>query len=174
VTRPELFQRTPYNRPIRWHDLRATTSTWLAVQGKDMTEIRDVLGHCDVDMTNKYTRRSLAIRNGAFRRALRPSTGLSFGPRGFRSSYAIPSARNSQQAKKTSRSSGAEGNRSCPHDGAEVAEIKADPPPLPSSAADEPSPIPYGSLVSSRRLAGTNDEAELVAAIAKAYLEDWP
>jgi integrase len=31
VTRAALFASTPVNMPIRWHDLRATCGTWLAV-----------------------------------------------------------------------------------------------------------------------------------------------
>jgi hypothetical protein len=33
VTRAELFASTGTTRALRWHDLRATTATWLAVRG---------------------------------------------------------------------------------------------------------------------------------------------
>jgi hypothetical protein len=55
VTRPQLFERSEINRPIRRHDLRATCGTWLAVQGKAATEIRDVLGHTETQMTDRST-----------------------------------------------------------------------------------------------------------------------
>jgi integrase len=72
VTRPQLFARSNINRPIRWHDLRATCGTWLAVQGRSPTEIRDLLGHTKTDMTDRYLRNATAVRGGHF--------GEVFGP----------------------------------------------------------------------------------------------
>ena len=107
VTRPQLFQRTPYNRPIRWHDLRATTATWLAVQKADPTEIRDVLGHSDAEMTNKYTRRSLVIRGGAFGEPFAPLPDCLLGLSPVR-----PGTNSDAKSSLIHEaSSGAEGNR---------------------------------------------------------------
>jgi integrase-like protein len=72
ITRPQLFVRSSVNRPIRWHDLRATCGTWLAVQGRSPTEIRDLLGHTKTDMTDRYLRNATAVRGGHF--------GEVFGP----------------------------------------------------------------------------------------------
>ena len=52
--------------PVRWHDLRATCGTWLAVAGRSSTEIRDVLGHTQVSMTDRYMREATAVRGGGF------------------------------------------------------------------------------------------------------------
>jgi integrase len=51
VTRTALFEATTVNLNLRWHDLRAACGTWLAVDGRSSTEIRDVLGHTQVTMT---------------------------------------------------------------------------------------------------------------------------
>ena len=66
VDRPQLHDRTDVNLPIRWHDLRGTCATWLAVQGRNATEIRDVLGHTQTSMTDRYMRNAQAVRGGAF------------------------------------------------------------------------------------------------------------
>lgn len=66
VTRPELHARTSVSLPIRWHDLRATYATWLAVTGAAATEIRDVLGHTQVSMTDRYMRAATVARAGNF------------------------------------------------------------------------------------------------------------
>jgi hypothetical protein len=66
VTRPSLFKATSVSLPLRWHDLRATCGTWLAVAGRPATEIRDVLGHTQVSMTDRYMRDASAVRGGQF------------------------------------------------------------------------------------------------------------
>ena len=66
VIRAALFASTPVNMPIRWHDLRATCGTWLAVAGRSSTDIRDVLGHTQVSMTDRYMRNASAVRGGQF------------------------------------------------------------------------------------------------------------
>jgi len=66
VTRAALFASTPANMPIRWHDLRATCGTWLAVAGRSSTDIRDVLGHTQVSMPDRYMRNASAVRGGQF------------------------------------------------------------------------------------------------------------
>jgi integrase len=63
---PHFHERTSVSLPIRWHDLRATCGTWLAVDHRSATEIRDVLGHTQVSMTDKYLRNATAVRGGAF------------------------------------------------------------------------------------------------------------
>jgi integrase len=66
VTRASLFTSTSVNLNIRWHDLRATCGTWLAVAGRSAMEIRDVLGHTQVTMTDRYLRDASAVRDGTF------------------------------------------------------------------------------------------------------------
>jgi integrase len=66
VTRAALFSATAVNLAIRWHDLRATCGTWLAVAGRSSTDIRDVLGHTQVSMTDRYMRNASAVRGGQF------------------------------------------------------------------------------------------------------------
>ncbi len=66
VNRASLFADTAVNLNLRWHDLRATCGTWLAVQGRSATEIRDVLGHTQTSMTDRYMRNATAVRSGAF------------------------------------------------------------------------------------------------------------
>jgi integrase len=66
VTRAALFASTTVNMAIRWHDLRATCGTWLAVASRSATDIRDVLGHTQVSMTDRYMRNASAVRGGQF------------------------------------------------------------------------------------------------------------
>ena len=66
VSREALHKTTSVNRALRWHDLRGTSATWLACAGKSGPEIRDVLGHTQVSMTDKYMRNATVIRGGAF------------------------------------------------------------------------------------------------------------
>jgi hypothetical protein len=66
VDRRSLFENTRVNLNVRWHDLRATCGAWLAVQGRSATEIRDLLGHTQTSMTDRYMRNATAVRGGAF------------------------------------------------------------------------------------------------------------
>lgn len=66
VTRHELFADTKVNKALRWHDARATGLTWLAVEGKGPTEIRDVAGHTQTSMTDRYMRNAAILRSGRF------------------------------------------------------------------------------------------------------------
>jgi integrase len=66
VTRPELHKSTPLSKPLRWHDARATGLTWLAVQGRSSTEIRDLAGHTQTSMTDRYMRAAGVLRGGRF------------------------------------------------------------------------------------------------------------
>jgi integrase len=53
VERAQLHAETSVSKALRWHDLRATGATWLAVEGRGPTEIRDVLGHTQTSMTDR-------------------------------------------------------------------------------------------------------------------------
>lgn len=64
VNRQELHQRTPTTRPIRFHDLRATGITWMAVRGDDPLKIQYRAGHTDFDTTQRYIRMAEALREG--------------------------------------------------------------------------------------------------------------
>ncbi len=66
VDRAELHRDTSVSKQIRWHDLRGTGATWLAVQGRPATEIRDVLGHTHTNMTDRYMRNAAMLRGGRF------------------------------------------------------------------------------------------------------------
>lgn len=66
VVREQLHKGTSVSKQIRWHDLRATGATWLAVEGRPPTEIRDVLGHTQTSMTDRYTRAAGILRGGRF------------------------------------------------------------------------------------------------------------
>jgi integrase len=66
VERAQLHTGTSVSKQLRWHDLRATGATWLAVEGKGPTEIRDVLGHTQTSMTDRYMRAAAMLRGGRF------------------------------------------------------------------------------------------------------------
>jgi integrase len=72
VDRPALLKRTAVSLWVTWHDLRATCGTWLAVEGRPATEIRDLLGHEKTDQTDGYMRNATVVRSGRF--------GQVFGP----------------------------------------------------------------------------------------------
>ncbi len=66
VDRTALITSTSVSLPIRWHDLRATCGTWMAVAGCAAHEIRDVLGHTQTAMTDRYVRAAASVRGGHF------------------------------------------------------------------------------------------------------------
>jgi hypothetical protein len=66
VTRTALLTSTSVSLAIRWHDLRATCGTWMAVAGCAAHEIRDVLGHTRTAMTDRYMRAAASVRGGQF------------------------------------------------------------------------------------------------------------
>jgi integrase len=66
VDRTALLTTTSVSLPIRWHDLRATCGTWMAVAGCAAHEIRDVLGHTQTSMTDRYVRAAASVRGGQF------------------------------------------------------------------------------------------------------------
>ena len=66
VTRRALHTGTSASKPCRWHDLRATGLTWMAVRGDSATSIRDVAGHTQTSMTDRYMRQAGVLRGGRF------------------------------------------------------------------------------------------------------------
>ena len=66
VRREQLHVGSSVSKQVRWHDMRATGATWLAVEGRSATEIRDVLGHTQTSMTDHYMRNAAILRGGRF------------------------------------------------------------------------------------------------------------
>lgn len=66
VKRAALHVTTSVSKQIRWHDLRATGLTWLAVEGASPTAIRDIAGHTQTSMTDRYMRSAAILRGGRF------------------------------------------------------------------------------------------------------------
>jgi integrase len=64
VDRHELHHTTPTSRPIRFHDLRATGVTWLAIRNDPPLEIQRRAGHQNFETTQKYIRLADALRAG--------------------------------------------------------------------------------------------------------------
>ena len=64
VDRHALHHVTPTTRPIRFHDLRATGLTWMAVRGDDVLKIQDRAGHTDFATTQRYIRTAQQIGTG--------------------------------------------------------------------------------------------------------------
>jgi hypothetical protein len=64
VDRHELHHRTPPTRPIRFHDLRATGISWMAVRGDEPMKIQERAGHTDFETTQRYIRMAEALREG--------------------------------------------------------------------------------------------------------------
>lgn len=56
VRRPSLHTAGPLSKPIRFHDLRATGITWMAVRGDDPVRIQYRAGHTDLTTTMIYVR----------------------------------------------------------------------------------------------------------------------
>ena len=64
VDRAELFAATETQKPLTWHDLRATGLTWMAVRGDDPLKIQQRAGHTDFTTTQGYIREAEAVREG--------------------------------------------------------------------------------------------------------------
>ncbi len=64
VKRQMLFNRSPSVSHIRWHDLRATGITWMAVRGDDPMKIQARAGHSDFNTTQGYVREADILRAG--------------------------------------------------------------------------------------------------------------
>ena len=45
---------------FRFHDLRHTAASWLAMRGRPLVEIKEVLGHASINMTMRYAHLSPA------------------------------------------------------------------------------------------------------------------
>lgn len=56
VTRPALHNDTQTTAKLRFHDLRATGITWMAVRGDDALKIQRRAGHQDLETTQRYIR----------------------------------------------------------------------------------------------------------------------
>lgn len=56
VLRASLFARGPGQRPITFHDLRATCATWMALRGDDPLKIQRRMGHTSLATTQRYIR----------------------------------------------------------------------------------------------------------------------
>ena len=64
VDRHELHHATPTSRPIRFHDLRATGITWLAIRNDPPLEIQRRAGHQNFETTQRYIRLADSLRVG--------------------------------------------------------------------------------------------------------------
>lgn len=62
--RAELHCSTRTRKAIRFHDLRATGLTWMAVRGDDPLKIMQRAGHTDFQTTQLYVREAEAVRDG--------------------------------------------------------------------------------------------------------------
>lgn len=60
---PERYHQ-PRGKPLTWHDLRATTATWMAVRNDRPHTIQRVLGHTTYSTTEVYIRLADAVRDG--------------------------------------------------------------------------------------------------------------
>ncbi len=66
VTRSELHTRTRTQRPIRFHDLRATGITWMAIRGDDAAKIHRRAGHKSFQTTLGYIRMAEVLQEANF------------------------------------------------------------------------------------------------------------
>ncbi len=61
VTRPELFETDDTRKRLRFHDLRGTGLTWMAIRGDEPLKIQQRAGHRTFEMTQKYIRTAEAV-----------------------------------------------------------------------------------------------------------------
>ena len=66
VDRVQLHTGSSVSKPLRWHDTRATGLTWLAVEGASPSVLRDIAGHTQTAMTDRYVRAAGVLRGGRF------------------------------------------------------------------------------------------------------------
>ena len=66
VSRPELFVSSETHKRIRFHDLRATGITWMAIRGDDPLKIQHRAGHADLKTTQRYIRLAENIAGAHF------------------------------------------------------------------------------------------------------------
>jgi integrase len=64
VDRPELHHKCTSTRPLRFHDLRATGITWMAVQGLPPLKIKERAGHKTLQTTERYVRLAESLGHG--------------------------------------------------------------------------------------------------------------
>ena len=61
IERPELFDTDDTRKRLRFHDLRSTGLTWMAIRGDDPLKIQQRAGHTSFEMTQKYIRTAEAV-----------------------------------------------------------------------------------------------------------------
>jgi integrase len=64
VKRPELYKSDDTRINLRFHDLRASTVTWMAVRGDSTERIMQRAGHEDWPTMKKYLRTAEALADG--------------------------------------------------------------------------------------------------------------
>jgi integrase len=64
VDRPEFFADDATRQALRFHDLRATGITWMAVRGDPGEQIKRRAGHTDYATTERYIREAEVLREG--------------------------------------------------------------------------------------------------------------
>jgi hypothetical protein len=61
VRRAALFRNDATSKRLRFHDLRGTGLTWMAIRGDDPLKMQQRAGHTTFEMTRKYTRTAEAV-----------------------------------------------------------------------------------------------------------------
>jgi integrase len=61
VRRAALFRNDASSKRLRFHDLRGTGLTWMAIRGDDALKIQQRAGHTTFEMTQKYIRTAEAV-----------------------------------------------------------------------------------------------------------------
>jgi hypothetical protein len=61
IRRHELFDTDETRKRLRFHDLRSTGLTWMAIRGDDPLKIQQRAGHTSFEMTQKYIRTAEAV-----------------------------------------------------------------------------------------------------------------
>jgi integrase len=79
-TRAELSTRNAHRVPMRFHDLRATGITWMAMRGDDAIDIQALAGHKSIVTTEKYIRRVRRIRGASWGEPFPPVPAIVLGP----------------------------------------------------------------------------------------------
>jgi integrase len=64
ITRADLHTSDSTRKRLRFHDLRATGLTWMAVRGDDPLKIKQRAGHRTFSTTEGYIREAEAVRDG--------------------------------------------------------------------------------------------------------------